>query len=167
MPLLCMRPQAQALVGAVSAASALLAAATTAAAPGTSSPGMPLGAAAAPTTSTRSPRSPHASSSGRAATSTNGAPSTSTSPASALAAYGDLIRSLYACADRYFVFARETLLNSPALGPLVSWGAAVVGLREREPVAAALAFLTHVIAVTGAACVGNCMPMEEGRLCVA
>lgn len=65
-----------------------------------------------------------------------------------LAAHADLLRSLFACADRYFVFARDILLMSPALGPLITLGTAVVGLREREPVAAVLAFLTHVIAVT-------------------
>ncbi|KAJ9510245.1 hypothetical protein QJQ45_015726, partial [Haematococcus lacustris] len=62
-------------------------------------------------------------------------------------AHSDLVRALFSLADRYFVFARDLLLSSPSLPQLVALGVMAAGQREREPVAMALAFLTHLIAV--------------------
>jgi Importin 13 repeat len=62
-----------------------------------------------------------------------------------LSASGDLLRSLLALADAHLVFARELALPSAALPQAFQWAVAAVGLREREPVHAALGFLSHLL----------------------
>jgi hypothetical protein len=75
-----------------------------------------------------------------------------------LEGHADLARAVLAAGDAYLVFARELLLGSapaegaaaaaatlPCLSALCSWAVASLGLREREPVSAALSFWMHLL----------------------
>jgi hypothetical protein len=66
---------------------------------------------------------------------------------SSLDSMAELLRSLYCMADRYLVFARDVLLGCPAVPQLYAGCAAVLRLRDRDVVAQALAFLTHLVAL--------------------
>jgi hypothetical protein len=74
----------------------------------------------------------------------------------------DLARALLAAGDAYLVFARDLLLLAPPtategaladqappplLSALCAWATAALSLREREPVSAALAFWSHLLAL--------------------
>lgn len=64
-----------------------------------------------------------------------------------LAQHCELVRALFSMADHYLLFARSTLLSSPALPSLISWAVAGVGMREKEPVTQVLGFLGHLLAL--------------------
>ncbi|MEW5296974.1 MAG: hypothetical protein WDW36_000215 [Sanguina aurantia] len=64
-----------------------------------------------------------------------------------LAQHCELLRALFAMADHYLLFARSTLLSSPALPSLIAWAAAGVCMREKEPAAQVLGFLGHLLAL--------------------
>jgi hypothetical protein len=64
-----------------------------------------------------------------------------------LSASGDLLHALLAVADAHLVFARELMLSSSSsLAGVFDWAVLAAGLREREPVSAALGFLSHLLA---------------------
>lgn len=66
-----------------------------------------------------------------------------------LSASGDLLRALLAVGDAHLVFARQTVLGSAVLPAVFEWAMAASALREREPVNAALSFLSHLLAAAG------------------
>jgi hypothetical protein len=67
-----------------------------------------------------------------------------------LSASGDLLRGLLGVVDAYLVFARGLLLkNLPVLTAAVDWTLVAAGLREKEPVSAAFAFLAHLLTAAG------------------
>lgn len=66
-----------------------------------------------------------------------------------LSAAGDLLRAFLAAADAHSVFARELFLESPAMPQAFQWAIAAVALREKEPVNAALSFLSHLLGAMG------------------
>ncbi|KAG2427058.1 hypothetical protein HXX76_012574 [Chlamydomonas incerta] len=72
--------------------------------------------------------------------------------ANALAAFpassspGELAAAFLALADRCLLFGRPLLLRAACLPGCVEWACGVLtGMREREPAAAALSFLTHLL----------------------
>ncbi|GIL59550.1 hypothetical protein Vafri_14293 [Volvox africanus] len=80
----------------------------------------------------------------------SGAPTASAaSPFPSDCSAGELAAAFFSLADRYLVFARDLLLTgqgAAALPTLVEWVCGViVSMREREPVAAALSFLSHLL----------------------
>ncbi|KXZ46622.1 hypothetical protein GPECTOR_42g833 [Gonium pectorale] len=62
----------------------------------------------------------------------------------------ELAAAFFSLADRYLLFARELLLaaeGAALLPPLIEWACGVLTLmREREPAAAALSFVSHLLA---------------------
>ncbi|GIM01351.1 hypothetical protein Vretimale_6185, partial [Volvox reticuliferus] len=79
-----------------------------------------------------------------------GVPAASTtSPFPSDCSAGELAAAFFSLTDRYLVFARDLLLTgqgASALPTLVEWVCGVlVNMREREPVAAALSFLGHLL----------------------
>ncbi|GLI65081.1 hypothetical protein VaNZ11_008517 [Volvox africanus] len=80
----------------------------------------------------------------------SGAPAaTATSPFPSDCSASELAAAFFSLTDRYLVFARDLLMTgqgAAALPALLEWVCdVIVSMREREPVAAALSFLSHLL----------------------
>lgn len=91
-----------------------------------------------------------------------------------LSASGDLLQSLLAVADAHLVFARARMLSSSVVPAVFDWAVLAGRLREREPVNAALSFLSHLLAAANkvftaaaeAAAAGQSAPVLEQQAAI-